>query len=135
MINKVILVGRLGQDPETRHTQNNNQVTTLSLATSEKYKDKTGQQQEKTEWHKVVLWNRLGEIADKYLKKGSLVYIEGSIQTQEYEKDGQKRYSTQIKGYSLQMLDSKNDKPFVGKEVKRSDAKIEEPFEEDDLPF
>ena len=96
-INKVILVGNLGQDPEVKYTAGGAAVTTLSLATSESWKDKdTGSDQEKTEWHRVVLWRRLAEIAGEYLKKGSKVYIEGQLQTRKWEQDGQTRYTLSL---------------------------------------
>lgn len=95
-VNKVILIGTCGQDPETRYLPNGNAVTNLSLATSEQWKDKAGQKQEKTEWHRVVLFGKVAEIAGQYLNKGSQVYIEGKLQTREWEKDGVKRYSTEV---------------------------------------
>lgn len=96
-VNKVILVGSCGQDPETRYMPNGNAVTNLSLATTEAWKDKqTGQTVEKTEWHRVCLFGKVAEIAGEYLKKGSQVYIEGKLQTREWEKDGVKRYTTEI---------------------------------------
>ncbi len=107
-INKVILVGNLGQDPEVKYTAGGAAVTTLSLATSESWKDKdTGTDQEKTEWHRVVLWRRLAEIAGEYLKKGSKVYIEGQLQTRKWEQDGQTRYTTEVVGRDMQFLDSR----------------------------
>ena len=107
-INKVILVGNLGQDPEVTYTAGGAAVTTLSLATSESWKDKdTGSDQEKTEWHRVVLWRRLAEIAGEYLKKGSKVYIEGQLQTRKWEQDGQTRYTTEVVGRDMQFLDSR----------------------------
>ena len=107
-INKVILVGNLGQDPEVKYTDGGAAVTTLSLATSESWKDKdTGSDQEKTEWHRVVLWRRLAEIAGEYLKKGSKVYIEGQLQTRKWEQDGQTRYTTEVVGRDMQFLDSR----------------------------
>tara|TARA_B100001057_G_scaffold493535_1_gene588149 strand:- start:200 stop:637 length:438 start_codon:yes stop_codon:yes gene_type:complete len=107
-INKVILVGNLGQDPEIKYTAGGAAVTTLSLATSESWKDKdTGTDQEKTEWHRVVLWRRLAEIAGEYLKKGSKVYIEGQLQTRKWEQDGQTRYTTEVIGRDMQFLDSR----------------------------
>ena len=107
-INKVILVGNLGQDPEVKYTAGGAAVTTLSLATSESWKDKdTGSDQEKTEWHRVVLWRRLAEIAGEYLKKGSKVYIEGQLQTRKWEQDGQTRYTTEVVGRDMQFLDSR----------------------------
>ena len=96
-VNKVILVGTCGQDPETRYMPNGNAVTNLSLATSEQWTDKqTGQKVEKTEWHRVVMFGKVAEIAGEYLRKGSQVYIEGKLQTREWEKDGIKRYTTEI---------------------------------------
>jgi single-strand DNA-binding protein len=113
-INKVILVGNLGRDPEVRHSQDGNKIVNMSLATSESWTDKSsGERREKTEWHRVVIFNdRLGEIAEKYLKKGSKVYLEGQIQTRKWSgNDGQERYSTEVvlnrfRG-ELTMLDSK----------------------------
>ena len=107
-INKVILVGNLGQDPEVKYTAGGAAVTTLSLATSDSWKDKeTGTDQERTEWHRVVLWRRLAEIAGEYLKKGSKIYIEGQLQTRKWEQDGQTRYATEIVARDMQFLDSK----------------------------
>ena len=109
-INKVILVGNLGQDPEVKYTAGGAAVTTLSLATSESWKDKdTGSDQERTEWHRVVLWRRLAEIAGEYLKKGSNVYIEGQLQTRKWEQDGQTRYTTEVIGRDMQFLDSRGN--------------------------
>ncbi|MET0230397.1 MAG: single-stranded DNA-binding protein [Rhodanobacteraceae bacterium] len=105
-INKVILVGNLGADPETRYTANGGAITNIRLATSEAWKDKqTGENQERTEWHRVVLFGKLGEIAGEYLKKGRQVYIEGSLRTNKYtDKDGIERYSTDIVANEMQML-------------------------------
>ncbi|MFT6389572.1 MAG: single-strand DNA-binding protein [Cellvibrionaceae bacterium] len=105
-INKAILVGTLGQDPEVRYLPSGGAVTNISIATNESWKDKaSGQQQERTEWHKVVFFNRLAEIAGEYLKKGAQVYIEGKIQTQKYQaQDGTDRYSTSIVANEMQML-------------------------------
>ena len=109
-VNKVIIVGNLGNDPETRHLPNGDSVTNISVATSESWKDKnTGQQNEKTEWHRVVFFKRLAEIAGEYLKKGSKVYIEGQLRTSNYEKEGQKHYSTEIVAREMQMLDSRGE--------------------------
>ena len=107
-INKVILIGNLGRDPETRYSQGGTAVTNFSLATSDSWRDRqTGEQQERTEWHNIVCFNRLAEIAGEYLKKGSKVYIEGSLRTSSWEQDGQKRYRTEIMARDLQMLDSR----------------------------
>lgn len=105
-VNKVILIGNLGADPVVRYTPTGGAVANLSIATSEVWKDKnTGQPQERTEWHRVVLFQRLGEIAGEYLKKGSKVYIEGRLQTRQWEKDGVKQYTTEIVADEMQMLD------------------------------
>ena len=105
-INKVILVGNLGQDPETRYMPSGGAVTNFSVATSESWKDKnSGEQQERTEWHRVVTFNRLAEIAGEYLKKGSQVYLEGSLRTRKWQgQDGQDRYTTEIVANEMQML-------------------------------
>lgn len=109
-INKVILIGNLGGDPETRYLQSGAQVTNFRLATSESWKDKnTGQKQERTEWHRIACFARLAEIAGEYLRKGSKVYVEGSLRTSEYEKNGEKRYSTEIVAREIQMLDTRGD--------------------------
>jgi single-strand DNA-binding protein len=108
-INKVILIGNLGNDPEQKSMPNGNAVTNITLATSESWKDKqTGQQQERTEWHRIVFFNRLAEIAGQYLNKGSKVYLEGSLRTRKWQdQGGQDRYTTEIVANELQMLDSK----------------------------
>jgi single-strand DNA-binding protein len=107
-INKVMLIGNLGRDPETRYAQNGSAVTRFSVATSESWKDRTsGEQQERTEWHNVVCFARLAEIAGEYLRKGSKVYIEGSLRTSSWEANGEKKYRTEINARELQMLDSR----------------------------
>lgn len=110
-VNKVILVGNIGQDPETRYLPSGGAVTNISIATSESWKDKqTGQQQERTEWHRVVFFNRLAEIAGEYLRKGSKVYVEGSLRTRKWQdQGGQDRYTTEIVASEMQMLDSRGD--------------------------
>lgn len=108
-VNKVILVGNVGQDPESKYMPSGNAVTNLSIATSESWKDKqSGQMQERTEWHRVVFFNRLAEIAGEYLRKGSKVYVEGSLRTRKWQdKSGQERYTTEIVASEMQMLDSR----------------------------
>ncbi|MBL4585421.1 MAG: single-stranded DNA-binding protein [Pseudomonadales bacterium] len=108
-INKVILIGNVGKDPEVRYMPSGGAVTNITIATSESWKDKqSGQQQERTEWHRVVFFNRLGEIAGEYLRKGSKVYVEGSLRTRKWQgQDGQDRYTTEIVGSEMQMLDSR----------------------------
>ena len=108
-VNKVILVGRLGKDPETRYMTNGEAVTNATLATSENWKDKSGEKQEKTEWHNLVFYRRLAEIAGEYLKKGSQVYVEGKLQTRKWQdKEGRDRYTTDIVVNEMQMLGSKS---------------------------
>lgn len=110
-INKVILIGNIGQDPEVKYMPSGGAVTNVSVATSETWKDKnTGQPQERTEWHRVVFFNRLGEIAGEYLKKGSKVYIEGALRTRKWQaQDGTDRYTTEIVASEMQMLDGRGD--------------------------
>lgn len=108
-VNKVILVGNVGRDPETRYLEGGAAVTKFSLATSEVYKNKNGEKITNTEWHNIVLWRGLAEIAEKYVKKGSQLYIEGRIRTRSYEKDGTTRYMTEIVGDILQMLGRRSD--------------------------
>ena len=141
-LNRATLIGRLGQDPEVRYTQSNTAVANFSLATNERYKDRNGEFQEKTEWHRIVAWGRTAEICQEYLKKGSLVYIEGPIETRDWEgKDGQKRYTTEIKARYMQMLDSRGEMP-QGQPSKSggqsaASVEIDESFDDmdDDLPF
>jgi single-strand DNA-binding protein len=110
-VNKAILVGRLGKDPETRYTPGGQGVCNFSLATDETYKDRNGERQKRTEWHRIVLWGKLAEIAQQYLKKGTLVYIEGRIQSRQWDDKttGQKRYTTEIVGNTMRMLSSRGD--------------------------
>ena len=107
-INKVILVGNVGGDPETRYMPNGNAVTNITMATSETWKDKnTGEQQERTEWHRITFYQRLAEIVAEYVRKGSKLYVEGRLQTRSWEQDGVKRYATDIIANEMQMLDSR----------------------------
>lgn len=117
-LNRALLIGNLGRDPETRYLTNGDMVCSLSIATTETWKDKSGAKQEKTEWHRVSAFRRLAEIAHEYLKKGSQVYIEGRIETRTYEKDGEKRYSTEIVASELKMLGGKDG----GKSQTRGEA-------------
>lgn len=138
-INKVILVGNLGRDPEKRYTRSGSAVTNISIATSEKWKDKeTGADNERTEWHNVVFFNRLAEVASEYLAKGSKIYVEGKLQTDKYEKEGQTHYSTKIVALQLQMLDSRG-KAGGGQQpatagVPGQQQTMDEDFD-DDIPF
>lgn len=109
-VNKVILVGRLGRDPETRYTSGGQAVANFSVATDESYKDRNGERQKRTEWHKIVVWGKQAEIAQQYLKKGSLVFIEGRIQSREWQdKEGQKRTSFEIVATNFRMLGGRGD--------------------------
>jgi len=109
-VNKVILVGRLGRDPETRYTGGGQAVANFSVATDETYKDKAGERQKRTEWHKIVVWGKQAEIAQQYLKKGSLIFIEGRIQSREWQdKEGQKRTSFEIVASNFRMLGGRGD--------------------------
>jgi|UPI000364340F single-strand DNA-binding protein len=114
MLNKVMLIGNLGADPETRFMQDQTCVCNIRLATTESWKDRaTGQRQERTEWHRVELWGRLGEIANQYLRKGSRVYIEGAIRTDKWtDQSGQDRYTTKIRANEMKMLDRRSDGDF-----------------------
>jgi len=143
-VNKVILVGTCGQDPDARYLPNGNAVTTLSLATSEKWTDKqSGQPVEKTEWHRVCLFGKVAEIAGQYLRKGSQVYIEGKLQTREWEKDGVKRYTTEIivdmRG-ALQLLGPKPEGQQAAPQQSQRPAPQQSqqaapPDYDDDIPF
>ncbi len=115
-VNKAILVGRLGRDPETRYTSGGQAVANFTLATDETFKDRSGERQKRTEWHRVVLWGKLAEIAQQYLKKGQLVYIEGRIQSRQWEdkRDGQKRTTTEIVANVMRMLGSRADGAAAG---------------------
>lgn len=108
-VNKVILVGNLGRDPEVRYMPNGEAVCNFSIATTETWKDKAGVKQEKTEWHAITMYRKLAEIAGEYLKKGSSVFVEGKLQTRKWEKDGIDRYTTEIIADSMQMLGGKSD--------------------------
>ncbi|GMU73696.1 MAG: hypothetical protein AMXMBFR42_31480 [Burkholderiales bacterium] len=116
-VNKVILLGNLGRDPETRYTTGGSAVTNLNIATSEQWKDKNGEKQERTEWHRVVLFDRLAEIAGEYLKKGRSVYIEGRLQTRKYtDKDGVEKYSTEVVADRMQLIGGGRDSGGGGDE-------------------
>jgi len=136
-LNKVMLIGCLGKDPETRYTKAGTAVTGFSLATSERFKAKSGEWEERTEWHNVTAWGKLAEICGEYMTKGKLVYIEGRLQTRKWEdKDGKDRYTTEVVADKMQMLsgkgEKKEDKPDAGAPA----TKEEPPFSpDDDIPF
>lgn len=135
-INKVILVGTLGQDPDTRYMPSGGAVTQFSVATNEQWTDKqSGQKQERVEWHKIVIFGKLAEIAGEYLKKGSQVYLEGKLQTDSYEKDGLTRYTTKIKCHEMQMLGGRSDGE-VSQAARANQASSQSaPMQDDDIPF
>ncbi len=143
-VNKVIIVGNLGNGPEVRYTQAGGAITNISVATSESWKDKqTGERKERTEWHRVVFFNKLAEVAGEYLRKGSKVYVEGSLRTRKWEdKSGQDRYTTEIVASEMQMLDSKGqqqEQRHSGQPQNSSSAQPQgqqaaDPFD-DDIPF
>ena len=109
-VNKVILIGNLGADPELRYTPSGTAVTNYNMATNESWTDSSGERQERTEWHRIVVWGRLAEICNQYLRKGSKIYIEGRLQTRNWEgQDGQKRYTTEVVARDMQILDSRDD--------------------------
>lgn len=142
-LNKVMLIGRIGQDPEIKTTQSNTSVATISIATSSRFQDAAGEWQETTEWHRVVAWGKKAEVFRDYTKKGSLVYVEGPLQTRSWEKDGVTRYTTEIKALQIVLLDSKGDGNNAGsgasKPAKSSGPNVEisSNFDDmdDDLPF
>jgi single-strand DNA-binding protein len=140
MVNKVFLIGRLGADPEVRYTPEGTMVTSFRLATDEQWKDKSGQKVQRTEWHRIVTFGKLAEICGNYLSKGKLIFVDGRIRTQSWEdKEGNKRYTTEIVAANMQMLDSKGQ--GKGQEPAGEDRFPSEPnpdvnvIPEDDVPF
>ena len=132
-INKVILIGTMGRDPEMQYSASGTAVCTISVATSESWKDKSGEKVEKTEWHRVVAFQKLAEIMGKYLVKGSTLYIEGKLQTRKWQdKDGNDRYTTEIVARDMQMLGSK---PAEKQEGFRKEKEPDPGFDDDDIPF
>jgi len=141
-VNKVILIGNLGKDPEVRYSPSGVAVANLTLATSESWKDKqSGENVERTEWHRVVMFSRLGEIAGEYLRKGSKIYVEGRLQTRKWQdKSGQDRYTTEIVADSMQMLDSKGGNQNFDPAASEKSNDVAQPAEaadnfDDDIPF
>ena len=141
-VNKVILIGHLGRDPELRYTPNGSPVMNISIATNEAWTDKSGERQERTEWHKVVIWGRQAEVLNEYLRKGKQIYVEGSLQTRQYEdKDNITRYITEVRAQQVKMLGRPGDRVDFDKEPPQEsggpeESKVEEPkVEENDLPF
>ena len=156
-LNKVTLIGRLGQDPEIRYTQSGSAVASVNIATNDYWTDKQGEKQERTEWHSLVFWGKLADRAQSYLKKGSQVYVEGRLQTRDWEdQQGQKHYKTEVVVTTMQFLDSRNSDPESAQEGRSSantnskfpsseystntesnspDSKQEEDYIKDDIPF
>jgi len=143
-VNKVILVGRLGKDPEMRSTAGGQTVARFTIATDERYTDRAGEKQERTEWHNIVAWAKLAEICGQYLRKGKLVYIEGSIRTDTWDdkETGQKRYKTEIIANTMQMLDRRSDEEgggsgssYSGSRGRSSSAPAPQVDEDDEVPF
>lgn len=144
-VNKVILIGNLGKDPEVRALPSGSNVANVTLATSESYKDKEGNKVEHTTWHSLVFFNKLADIVGEYLKKGSKVYVEGQLRTREYEKDGVKKYITEIVVRDMTMLGDKAPAESTGKPAAKPAAKqsrkpvpattADDDFEDDDIPF
>ncbi|MDX1628123.1 MAG: single-stranded DNA-binding protein [Fulvivirga sp.] len=147
-VNKVILVGRLGKDPEVRHLESGASVANFPIATSETYKDRnTGERKEQTEWHNIVLWRGLADVAEKYLNKGDMVYIEGKLRTRSWEKDGITRYTTEVVGDNMTMLSPKGsagggDQQYAPQESQAQPQAAQTPSADiaadddtDDLPF
>lgn len=140
-VNKVILIGRLGKDPEVRSIPSGTTLARFSIATDEKFTDKSGEKQERTEWHNIVAWAKLAEICGQYLKKGKLVYIEGSLRTDSWDdkETGVKKYRTEIVAQNMQMLDRRGDEEGGGSysqgSPKTTGATVMESPEEDDVPF
>lgn len=137
-VNKVILVGNLGRDPEVRYTRSGTAVATLNVATTASWTDQNGQRQDRTEWHRVVAWSKLAEIAKEYLSKGRQVYIEGRLQTRSWDdRDGNKRYTTEVVAEQMLMLGGRGGGEFAREPTSAPEPEIPEPFEasEDDVPF
>ena len=143
MVNKVILIGRLGKDPEIRSTAGGQTVTKFTMATDEKFTDRNGEKQERTEWHNIVAWGKLGEICGQYLRKGKLVYIDGSIRTDSWDdkETGQKRYKTEIIAANMKMLDRKGDDAeggggsYAGARKSGASPSAPQMEDEDEVPF
>ncbi|MDD2851631.1 MAG: single-stranded DNA-binding protein [Desulfuromonadaceae bacterium] len=138
-LNKVMLIGNLGKDPEVRFTSSGQAVASFSLATSEKFKGKNGEWEERTEWHNITLWGKLAEIAGEYLTKGKTIFLEGRLQTRKWQdKSGNDRYTTDVVGDKMQMLSPKGERSGsdASASSRSSSPHIEEPpFQDDDIPF
>lgn len=141
-VNRVILVGRLGKDPEIKSIPSGTTLAKFSLATDEKFTDRSGEKQERTEWHNIVAWGKLGEICGQYLKKGKLVYIEGSLRTDSWEdkESGQKKYRTEVIASSMQMLDKRSDDDggsgsYTGSKKSSGSSSAPQMEDDEEVPF
>jgi single-strand DNA-binding protein len=135
-VNKVILVGNLGRDPELRYTASGTPVANFTMATSERWTDAAGERKERTEWHRIVVWGKQAEVVGEYLRKGRQVYIEGSLQTREWtDRDGNKRYTTEVRAQRVQLLGRPDDRPSAAASGAERVAEPEPNREEDDVPF
>ncbi len=137
-VNKVILLGNLGRDPEVRFTQGGTPVANFTMATTERWNDPSGEKKEKTEWHRIVVWGKQAEIAGEYLKKGRPVFVEGSLQTREWtDRDGNKRYTTEVRAQRLQLLGRPDDRGAQpgGPPAEDTGAPADASYAEDDIPF
>lgn len=135
-VNKVILVGNLGRDPEIRYTQGGSPVANFTMATTERWSDPSGEKRERTEWHRIVVWGKQAEIASEYLRKGRQVYVEGSLQTREWtDRDGNKRTTTEVRAQRLQLLGRPDDRQ--AQPASQPEEEVAEPaaYGEDDIPF
>lgn len=136
-LNKVMLIGNLGRDPEVRFTQGGSPVANFTLATNERWTDQAGEKQERTEWHRIVVWGKQAEIAGEYLRKGRQIFVEGSLQTREWtDRDGNKRYTTEVKALRFEMLGARDDRATSSAPPEPAQAGSDGGgYQEDDIPF
>ena len=134
-VNKVILIGNLGRDPDLRYTTSGTPVANFTMATSDRWTDPSGEKKERTEWHRIVVWGKQAEICGEYLRKGKQVFVEGSLQTREWtDREGQKRYTTEVRAQRFQMLGRADDRPQEPADGAEKVAEPDVPFD-DDIPF
>ncbi len=139
-VNKVILIGNLGRDPEVRYTQNGTAVANFTMATSDRWTDQSGERRERTEWHRIVVWGKQAEIAGEYLRKGRQVYVEGSLQTREWtDREGNKRYTTEVNAQRFQMLGRPDERAATSPAADQPSHAVSDSggqgYDEDDIPF
>jgi single-strand DNA-binding protein len=133
-LNKVMIIGRLGQDVELKYTPAGQAIANFSVATTEKWKDKSGQQQERTEWHRIVVWGKLAELCNQYLKKGRQTFLEGTLQTRSWDKDGETRYTTEIVAKTVQFLGDRGEPQYATEAHKENDVRTSN-YTQEDIPF